>query len=204
MDTGLVEHILHQTGAVEKRKRMLPARVVVFLVIAMTLFAKKSMPEVLNILVEGLRIQGAYLLGALLPVKSALTQARHRLGPGGVDLPGVVAKAYTGQFTYLLTGEDKPELGVVPPKRNLFGDEKGTPGLGAWELKLRYSNLQINDGTLKSNRAGTFYFGANWYLNRFVRYLLDFGIERYKDPLRTPRPGDNNFFVVLSRVQVAF
>jgi phosphate-selective porin OprO/OprP len=131
-------------------------------------------------------------------------QARHRLGPGGIDLPGVVAKAYTGQFTYLLTGEDKSELGVVPPKRNLFGDEKGTSGFGAWELKLRYSNLQINDGTVKSNRAGTFYFGANWYLNSFVRYLLDFGIERYKDPLRTPRPGDNNFFVVLSRVQVAF
>ena len=63
MDTSLVERILHQTGAVEKRKRMLPARVVVFLIIAMTLFAKKSMPEVLNILVEGLRIQGAYLWG---------------------------------------------------------------------------------------------------------------------------------------------
>jgi len=80
VDSKLVEHILHTTGAVEKRKRMLPARVVVFLVIAMTLFAKKSMPEVLNILVEGLRIQGAYLLGACLPVKSALTQARQRLG----------------------------------------------------------------------------------------------------------------------------
>lgn len=75
-----MERILDQTGAVEKRKRMLPARVVVFLVIAMTLFARKSMPEVLNILVEGLRIQGAYLLGAALPVKSALTQARQRLG----------------------------------------------------------------------------------------------------------------------------
>jgi phosphate-selective porin OprO and OprP len=131
-------------------------------------------------------------------------QARNRLGSRGIDLPGVVAKAYTGQFTYLLTGENKSELGTVAAKRNLFGDEKGTPGFGAWELKLRYSNLQINDGTAKSNHTGTFYFGANWYLNRFVRYLLDFGVEQYKDPLRTPRPGDNNFFVILSRVQVAF
>ena len=73
MDSKLVDGILLQTGTVEKRKRMLPARIVVFLVIAMTLFAKKSLPEVLNILVEGLRIQGAYLLGAALPVKSALT-----------------------------------------------------------------------------------------------------------------------------------
>ncbi len=131
-------------------------------------------------------------------------QARNRLGSRGTDLPGVVAKGYTGQFTYLLTGENKSELGTVTPKRNLFGDEKGAPGFGAWELKLRYSNLQLSDATVKSNRAETIYFGANWYLNRFVRYLLDFGVERYKDPLRTPRPGDNNFFVVLSRVQVAF
>ena len=80
MDSKLVDGILLQTGTVEKRKRMLPARIVVFLVIAMTLFAKKSLPEVLNILVEGLRIQGAYLLGAALPVKSALSQARQRLG----------------------------------------------------------------------------------------------------------------------------
>jgi phosphate-selective porin OprO and OprP len=129
-------------------------------------------------------------------------QARNHLGPRGVDLPGVVAKGYMGHFTYLLTGENKSDLGTVTPKHNLFSDEKGTPGLGAWELKLRYSNLQINDSTVKSNRGETFYFGVNWYFNRFVRYLLDFGVERFKDPLRTP--GDNTFFVVLSRVQVAF
>jgi hypothetical protein len=34
--------------------------------------------------------------------------------------------------------------------------------------------------------------------------MLDFGFERFKDPLRSPKPGDNNFFVVLSRFQVAF
>lgn len=52
----------------------------VLLVVAMTLYAKQSLSEVLNILVEGLRIHGAYLLGACLPVKSALSQARQRLG----------------------------------------------------------------------------------------------------------------------------
>jgi phosphate-selective porin len=109
-----------------------------------------------------------------------------------------------GQFTYLLTGEEKPESGVLAPRHNLFSDSNGKQGFGAWELKFRYSNLQIADGTTKSNRAETFYFGPNWYMNRFVRYLLDVGIERFKDPLRTPRPGDRSFFVVLSRVQVAF
>jgi phosphate-selective porin OprO/OprP len=131
-------------------------------------------------------------------------QRRDNLGPDGSTLPGVVAKGYTGQFTYLLTGEDKPEAGLVTPKSNLFGDGNGKQGFGAWELKFRYANLQIADGTAKSNRAESFYFGPNWYLNRYVKYVLDLGFERFKDPARSPKPGDKNFFVVLSRVQVAF
>jgi phosphate-selective porin len=108
------------------------------------------------------------------------------------------------QFTYLLTGEAKPEASAVVPHRSLFGDESGKTGFGAWELKFRYANLQIANGTSKTNRAESFYFGPNWYLNRFVRYVLDFGVERFKDPLRTPRVGDRDFFVVLSRIQFAF
>lgn len=131
-------------------------------------------------------------------------QRRENLGPGGSNLPGVVAKGYTGQFTYLITGEDKPEAGAVTPKSNLFGDGNGNQGFGAWELKFRYANLQIHDSTSKTNRAESFYFGPNWYLNRYVRYMLDLGFERFKDPVRSPKPGDRNFFVVLSRIQLAF
>jgi phosphate-selective porin OprO and OprP len=147
-----------------------------------------------------------WLLGpaALRAEYDQTNQRRENLGPAGTNLPGVVAKGYTAQFTYMLTGEDKPEAGTVTPKRNLFGEEKGGPGFGAWELKFRYANLQIDDATSKSNRAESFYFGPNWYMTRFVRFMLDFGIERFNDPLRSPKPGDKNFFVTLSRVQVAF
>jgi phosphate-selective porin OprO/OprP len=131
-------------------------------------------------------------------------QRREKLGEGNTDLPGVVAKGYVAQFTYLLTGETKPEARAFTPKRSLFGDEPGKSGFGAWEVKFRYSNLQIDNGTAKSNRAESFFFGPNWYLNRHVRYMLDLGVERFRDPLRSPKPGDNNFFVVLSRVQVAY
>lgn len=131
-------------------------------------------------------------------------QRRENLGEDRTNLPGVVAKGYMGQVTYLLTGENKPEADAVAPRHSVFGDENGVKGFGAWELKFRYASLQIEDGTAKSNRAQTFYFGPNWYLNRFIRYTLDFGIERFSDPLRTPRPGDSNFMVVLSRIQVAF
>ncbi len=132
------------------------------------------------------------------------SQERKNLGPGGTTLPGVVAKGTMAQFTYLLTGETKPDAGAVVSRNNLFGEQNGKPGFGAWELKLRYSNLQISDATAKSNRGETVFFGVNWYLNRYVRHLLDVGIERFGDPLRRPKPGANNFFVVLSRIQVSF
>ncbi|HEV8486516.1 MAG TPA: porin [Blastocatellia bacterium] len=132
------------------------------------------------------------------------SQERENLGPGGTTLPGVVAKGTMALFTYLVTGETKPESGAVVPRNNLFGEQNGKPGFGAWELKLRYSNLQISDATAKSNRAETVFFGVNWYLNRYVRHLFDVGIERFGDTLRRPKPGANNFYVVLSRIQVSF
>ena len=131
-------------------------------------------------------------------------QERRNLGADGTDLPGVVAQGYMAQVTYLLTGETKPEAGAVAPRFQLFREGGGRGGLGAWELKLRYANLNIADGSPKSNRAETLFFGVNWYMNRFMTHMVDFGFERFRDRLRTPRPGDDNFFVVLSRLQVTF
>lgn len=153
MDTGLVERILRETGAVEKRKRMLPARIVVFLVIAMTLFAKKSIPEVLNILVEGLRIQGAYLLGAALPVKSALTQARQRLGVKPlVELFRALARPiarldqawafYKGLRLMALDGTNM-DLPDTPENERFFGRPGAGRGKAAWPVAAVIALIEI-------------------------------------------------------------
>lgn len=153
MDTRLVERILLKTGAVEKRKRMLPARVVVFLVIAMTLFAKKSMPEVLNILVEGLRIQGAYLFGALLPVKSALSQARQRLGVKPlVELFRALARPiarldqawafYKGLRLMAIDGTNL-DLPDTPENERHFGRPGAGRGKAAWPVAAVIALIEI-------------------------------------------------------------
>ena len=77
-------------------------------------------------------------------------------------------------------------------------------GYGAWELKFRYANLLINDATPRSNRAESYYFGQNWYLNKFVRYGWILALSASATPLRAHKPGERNFFVVLSRVQFSF
>src|SRR6266498_1010630 len=78
----LVDQVLAQTGRRERRYRLLPARMVVYYLLAMCLFADIAYVEVLRLLVEALRRPGR-LVGApaRLPVKSALIQARVRLGP---------------------------------------------------------------------------------------------------------------------------
>jgi phosphate-selective porin OprO/OprP len=163
-------------------------------------------PEIINGRVMRANGELTWMLGpaTIRAEYDQTNQSRDNLGLGGTNLPGVVGKGYMAAATYLLTRETKPENGPVAPRRSLFDDENGKAGSGAWELKFRYANLQIANGTAKSNRAETFYFGPNWYMNRFMKYNLDLGFERYKDPLRSPNPGDKNFFVVLNRIQFAF
>ncbi len=132
-------------------------------------------------------------------------------GVGQNDLSGVVAKAYYAQATYLLTGEKRPENGAVKPKSPFLTTE-GQHGIGAWELKFRYSKIQaktlntlFSTGVVPGAEAHTDQFtaGVNWYPTYFVRYMLDFNVERAKDPT-TANVLPQTFFVVLQRLQFRF
>ncbi|MGA5135548.1 IS4 family transposase, partial [Streptomyces olivoreticuli] len=77
----LVDEILAETGRVEKRARLLPARVVVYYVMALCLFFGESYEEVLRLLVNGLRFVGTWRKEWSVPTSSAVSQVRRRLGP---------------------------------------------------------------------------------------------------------------------------
>src|SRR3954462_12411419 len=77
----LVDAVLAATGRESQRQRQLPARFVVYYVMALALYAQASYGEVLRCLLEGirwLRLGGADLA---LATKSSITKARRRLGP---------------------------------------------------------------------------------------------------------------------------
>jgi hypothetical protein len=77
-----IDEAITATGVREQRRRLLPARLVVALVIALGLWARDGLRDVLANLVEGLREQEPTTWTHWrLPAKSALTQARQRLGP---------------------------------------------------------------------------------------------------------------------------
>ncbi len=140
-------------------------------------------------------------------------------GVGFQTLPAIRAKAWNLSGTWLLTGEKRPENGTPKVKRPFLGPD--TPGLkgrglGAWEVAFRYSgiqgkepgiafnsNLTPNEVATFNNHTDEFTWGINWYPNYWVRYMLDFNLDRLKEPSVTGAlPG--NYFVLLQRLQFRF
>jgi hypothetical protein len=83
----LVDRVVEQTGRAEQRRRLLPARVVVYFVLALALYGHAAYEEVLRCLVEGLGWAQQARRGRRswpywhVPGASALAEARERLGP---------------------------------------------------------------------------------------------------------------------------
>ncbi len=69
-----------EAGRVEQRHRLLPARVVVYYVLAMALFADASYEEVMRALVEGLSWASGWRQVWEVPAKGSIFKARSRLG----------------------------------------------------------------------------------------------------------------------------
>ena len=76
----LVDRVLGETGRQSQRQRQLPAHVVAYYVIALALYMSSSYGEVLRCLVEGLSRLGLPVQKLRQTGRSAISQARSRLG----------------------------------------------------------------------------------------------------------------------------
>jgi len=101
-------------------------------------------------------------------------------------------------ISYILTGEVRPYMNTanvytsVPVKKAVF---KG--GTGAIEFLLKYSQLNLNDGTITGGKFWRLTPMVNWYLSPIVRLDLAYGygvLDRYN------LKGGTQFFQ--SRLQV--
>jgi hypothetical protein len=110
IDFALVDAVLEETGARERRRRLLPSRVVVYFVLALALFEECSYQAVWASLTAGL---GG--LGPGRPAASSLCRARRRIGTGPlralfevlagpVGLPGQPGVFYRGLRTVAVDG----------------------------------------------------------------------------------------------------
>jgi Insertion element 4 transposase N-terminal/Transposase DDE domain len=77
---ALIEEVLADTGKASQRERLLPAPAVVYYVMALALWREAPLEEVLRVVCEGLQWLGGGGAGAVQASKSAISQARTRLG----------------------------------------------------------------------------------------------------------------------------
>jgi hypothetical protein len=82
----LVDGVVAEAGRREQRRRLLPARVVVYYVLALALFADCSYEEVMRQLVEGLAWESGWERSWGVPSKMAISKARSRLGREPLEL----------------------------------------------------------------------------------------------------------------------
>lgn len=111
----LVDEVLNYTAKNERRSRLLPARVVVYYVLALTLFFGDAYEEVLRKLVNGLRFLRSWNTTWTVPTTGAISQARIRLGPEPLEelffrvavpiaTPGTRGAWYRGQRIMAIDG----------------------------------------------------------------------------------------------------
>jgi len=141
----MVDEVLTATRRVQQRVRLLPARVVVYLVLAGCLFAELGYSQVWQQLTAGL--SG---LALAEPTSSALRQARQRLGPAPMRglfdlLRGPAATTATHAVRWrglLLTAIDGTVLSVADAAavHTRYGKQRGNHG-GAGYPTLRLSAL---------------------------------------------------------------
>jgi len=117
-----------------------------------------------------------------------------RIG-GGSD---VKFDGYYVQASYFLTGEHRKykttegAFSRVKPNNNY----SSAGGPGAWEVKARYSGLDLNDRDINGGELDNISAGLNWYLNPNTRILWDF-VHADKDHV-----GQADMFMM--RLQVDF
>jgi Insertion element 4 transposase N-terminal/Transposase DDE domain len=136
---SLVDEVVAAVGKGEQRQRLLPARLVVYYVLAMALFSESSYEEVVRNLVEGLAWESGWSHRWQIPTKSAIFQARARLGAGPMEalfaracVPLATQKT-PGAFyrRWRLVSMDGTTLDVADTPEN--ADAFGRPGSGRGE-----------------------------------------------------------------------
>lgn len=146
---------------------------------------------------------------AFLPLASGVTSAGHRtrLAPQGYYYAGpfgllaeytlteeglqkgtlrrdIAFRAWQIEASYILTGEKKGFTSPTPKKN--FDPLHG--GWGALELAVRVGDFSAEKGLFNYGFASTataarrdheWVGGGNWYLNRLVRFSLDYGVTNF-------------------------
>lgn len=119
---------------------------------------------------------------------------------------GLDHRAWQVTGSYVLTGENASFKGVTPKKP--FDLKNG--GWGAWEIVGRYNELDVDDeafttfasATSSATEARGWAVGLNWYLNKNIKFAVDFEETSYAGGATTVDRQTEQ--LVFTRAQVSF
>ncbi|MHC4821281.1 MAG: OprO/OprP family phosphate-selective porin [Planctomycetota bacterium] len=115
-------------------------------------------------------------------------------------------KGYYAEVAYFITGESRPykngAFSRVSPKSNFDGNG----GTGAWQVAVRYSSLDLDDGAIKGGDVQNLSFGVNWHLNPNTRVMINYVMSDADSPdFGTPAVSEDwEADVFMIRVQIDF
>ena len=184
-------------------------------------------PGVIHYLLLGRRVrEGGELTYAMGPfeIRGELMQRRDQFLITSAANAGedhfLATRAYYGQITYIVTGEEKIVDSRITPNHN-FDPSAG--GWGAVELGVRYAGVAVDRQRLNdlnpagniiaagnSNHVSSFTVGANWWLTKNVRWAFDWVHEHYAegvtfaDSSPTGTTHRSNMGGFLTQVQIDF
>jgi hypothetical protein len=177
-----IKAVLGNTGRTSVRERALPAQVVVYYVLCLTLCTQLSMREVLRWMLEGLQ----WLLSPRhyeVSVKSAITQARQRLGWEPMrrlhdEVVGPMAQketrgAWYRQWRMVSLDGSTMEVADTPENAKEFGRQRVSRGQTAYP-QLRFVSL-VENGThgLFATRMGSYDTGEITLARQVIPHLQE-------------------------------
>jgi phosphate-selective porin OprO/OprP len=143
-------------------------------------------------------LEWALVLGPFSLQSEYMTSMVETTFGGDFDFDG-----YYVYGSYFLTGEnrryklDSGKFDRIKPTRNFSFGEDG--GWGAWEVAVRYSTLDLNDGIIRGGQEDNWTLGLNWYLTPNSRMMLNYVMADIEHDLYE---GDLNIFQ--TRFQIDF
>jgi len=81
------------------------------------------------------------------------------------------------QIGYFLTGEHRPydrKAGAIDRVIPLHSVSKSGGGIGAWELAVRWSYLDLLDRNVRGGDMDNFTAGVNWYVNPYCKCVFNY------------------------------
>jgi phosphate-selective porin OprO/OprP len=113
--------------------------------------------------IDRLGLEAAWIHGPLLVQGEYL---RFSADPRGK--PSYEGDGYYVQGSWVLTGESRPY------SKGFIGNVRPVNDFGAFEIAVRYSSLDLNDGPVLGGKEDNWTIGANWYLGQHFKFQANY------------------------------